>query len=126
PEAEDLRRHVTLLAAHGVPHTLFSGDEIRGVEPALAPLAAALLTPDHGYVGVATLMAALAEAAGRRGVSFVTSRVQAVSAAPGGVRIDTLAEAIDADAVVIAAGSWSGTIPVAPAAPPPVQPIRGQ
>jgi glycine oxidase len=126
-EAEELRRHATLLAAHGVPHTLFSGDEIRGVEPALAPLAAALLTPDHGYVGVATLMAALVDAAGRRNVSFVTSRVQALIAAPGGrVRIDTLAEAIDADAVVIAAGSWSGTIQVAPAAAPPVQPIRGQ
>ncbi|MBI4886156.1 MAG: glycine oxidase ThiO [Acidobacteria bacterium] len=126
-EARELTRHAAVLERRGVPHTVVGGSEIRGIEPALAPLAAGLLTPQHGYVGVATLMAALADAAAVRGVSLLTSRVQGIKHdVAGRIWVNTLREALDAEAVVLAAGSWSGTIPIVSAAPPPVHPIRGQ
>ncbi|MBI4266504.1 MAG: FAD-dependent oxidoreductase, partial [Acidobacteria bacterium] len=43
-----------------------------------------------------------------------------------GLQIVTSAGTSSADAVVIAAGSWSGAISIAPAPPAPVKPIRGQ
>ena len=42
------------------------------------------------------------------------------------MRVHAGTERIDSDALVLAAGSWSGGIPMSPAAPPPVRPVRGQ
>jgi glycine oxidase len=86
---------------------------------------AGLLIPDHGYVGVATFMAALEEASGRRGARLDIMPVARIESA-GGVRVHTGPAHIDSDAVVVAAGSWSGGIPMPPAAPAPVRPVRGQ
>jgi glycine oxidase len=51
--------------------------------------------------------------------------VRQVSKSGDGVRIEAADGPIEADAVVLAAGSWSGTITIGPA-PAPVRPIRGQ
>jgi glycine oxidase len=126
-EASELERLAQELARRGVACELATGAQIAALEPALAPLKSGLLTPQQGYVGVATLMAALAEAAASRGASLSIRRVERIGASsPAGVHLDTSEGPLDVDAVVIAAGSWSGTIPMSPAAPPPVQPIRGQ
>lgn len=116
-----------MLAGRGVPHTLCAGEQVRDLEPALARVSAGLLTPQHGYVGVATLIAALADAAASRGVTRSTARVADVNQGSAGrIRIESSESSVEADAVVIAAGSWSGGIPIAPASAPPIRPIRGQ
>jgi glycine oxidase len=69
-----------------------------------------VVVPDQGYVKVPDLMAALQETARRLGVLVTARHVE---------RLDRL----DADAVVLAAGAWSGLF-TPPA--PPVKPIRGQ
>ena len=68
---------------------------------------------------------ALEEAAGRRGARLDTRSVDRVEA-DGGVRVHSGTDVIDSDALVLAAGSWSGGIPMASAAAAPVRPVRGQ
>jgi len=126
-EARQLATEGRALADAGVPHTSLDSTGVRGIEPALAEdVTAGLLIPDHGYVGVATLVSALAEAAGRAGAALSAAQVRRVTAASGSVRVETSEETLTTDAVVLAAGSWSGGIPMAPAPPAPVRPIRGQ
>lgn len=126
-EARQLERQGRTLADAGVNVTYVEADEARRLEPALATsVRAALLVPEHGYVGAATLVAALAQAASSRGVSLSIARVRAIGRANGALTVDTSGDSLIADAVVLAAGSWSGGIPMTPAAPPPVRPVRGQ
>ena len=70
----------------------------------------ALLVPEHGFVGPAPLVDALVRAATARGVSIVQARA-------------TNIDEIRADAIVIAAGSWSAEFAKTS---PFVKPIRGQ
>ena len=137
------------LRNEGVAHTLLDAGEARALERAVRPdLAGALHIQDHGYVAAGALTSALAEAAARRGAAFQIARV--LSIAGGRIpRVETEAGDIEADAVIVSAGSWSGLLaahaPVAQstsaAAPrrpsalpgggsgqrmPPVKPIRGQ
>jgi glycine oxidase len=70
----------------------------------------ALLVPEHGFVGPAPLIDALVRAATARGVSMVHARA-------------TNIDEIRADAIVIAAGSWSAEFVNTS---PFVKPIRGQ
>ena len=108
-ETNELARAADRLLLARVPHSWLDGDEARRLEPALAPVVqAALLIPQHAYVGAAALMSALVDAAARHGVTFEVSQIE---------RIDPAAGA----ATVIAAGSWSGRV-----SPAPVRPIRGQ
>jgi glycine oxidase len=126
-EAQELARAARRLERDQVPHTFLEGDAVRHLEPALATgIAAALLVPAHGYVGVATLMSALVVASSRHGATFSTAKVQRIDRTSDGVDVTTPTETIAADAVVVAAGSWSAGVPMRPASPPPVRPIRGQ
>jgi len=80
----------------------------RAMEPHIrADVAAALHIHDHGYVSPAALTRALAEAAVRHGAVLSTARVLSLS---GGdiPQVVTATETIEADAVIVAAGSWSG------------------
>jgi glycine oxidase len=126
-EARELDDLARALAERGAPCTRVDGSGARRLEPALADdIRAGLLVPAHGYVGVATLMAALAAASRRRGARLDLSPVDRIESA-GGVRVHAGHERIESDAVVVAAGSWSGGIPMAPAvAAAPVRPVRGQ
>ena len=126
-EARRLEEAARVLAASGVPHTSLDGDAARRLEPWLAEgVRAGLLVPQHGYVGVASLMSALQEAASRHGTTRSTARVNGIDLHDGALTVETSEDSFVADAVVVAAGSWSGGIPMSPAVPPPVRPIRGQ
>jgi len=123
-QLEDERR---ALAEAGVPHSHLEGSALKSLEPALAAdVRSGLLIPEHGYVGVATLVSALAEAAEKAGAVLSGATVRGVSTAGGSVRVETSEETLTTDAVVLAAGSWSGGIPMAAAPPAPVRPVRGQ
>ncbi|MGE3401615.1 MAG: FAD-dependent oxidoreductase [Vicinamibacterales bacterium] len=92
---EELAATAARLAAQQVAH------EWRG---------GSLFIPDHGYVRVPQLMSVLEAAAGTLGIERSVARVERLEPA-----------ALDADAVVLAAGSWSGQVSGAP-----VRPIKGQ
>ena len=126
-EARMLEQAAQVLAASGVPHSSLDGRAARRLEPLLADtIRAGLLVPGHGYVGVSTLMSALVEAARRHGATLSTTRVTGIDHGGPSVTINTPEGMVVSDAVVIAAGSWSGGIPMPPAVPPPVRPVRGQ
>jgi len=126
-EALQLEQDARVLSESGASHTYLDGDATRRLEPSLAEgVRAGLLVPQHGYVGVATLMSALAEAARRHGASLSTARVNGIDLRGRSVSVATSEETFASDAVVVAAGSWSGGIPMAPAVRPPVRPVRGQ
>jgi glycine oxidase len=100
------------LEAADVPYTRLDAGQATQLEPAISTRTTmALLVPAHGFVGVAPLIDALMGAATRRGVSIVQSRA-------------TTIDALRADAIVIAAGSWSAEF--IGASRPFVKPIRGQ
>jgi glycine oxidase len=108
----------------GVAHQLMPGHEALRLEPRLSPrLLSALLLPMHGYVRAAELTAALASASQRRGAEFITANVEEICGGANGVAVETSAGRIESDALILAAGSWSGRVP--PVAPP-VRPVRGQ
>lgn len=114
------------LATAGVAHEYLDGDAARLLEPSLGDrVVAALRVPTHGYVNVDDLMPALEAASARHGATLSVALVSRIAAVGGGVRI-TGSETFDADAVVLAAGSWSGLVDLSPASAPPVKPIRGQ
>jgi glycine oxidase len=96
------------LRDEGVAHTVLDPGHARAMEPHIrADLAGALHIHDHGYVSPAALTRALAEAAVRHGAVLSTARVLSLSG--GDVpQVVTATETIEADAVIVAAGSWSG------------------
>jgi glycine oxidase len=124
-EARELEAAARALAERGAPHTLM-GSDARQLEPSLTDdILAGLLVPIHGYVGVTTLMAALATAARRRGAALDLSPVKRIESSDR-VRVLAGNERIESDAVIVAAGSWSGGIQMAASAAAPVRPVRGQ
>ena len=126
-EAHQLAQAVRSLEEAGVSHVLADGESARKLEPALAGgITAALLVPEHGCVGVATLMSALGEAMSHHGVALSIDSVQRIARGDRDLQVETSTATFAADAVVIAAGCWSGGVAMAPAVPPPVRPVRGQ
>jgi glycine oxidase len=122
----------------GLSRTLADqGIEARWVTPGdfadLEPLAAstargALLIPTHGFVGVTSLTLAAVAAAQKCGAIFTVAAgaIRIFSIDGDRVGVQTSTARLDADRVVLAAGSWSSTIAVEGADPIPVKPIRGQ
>lgn len=126
--AAALRRHRDHQADAGFDSQLLEPAEIRRLEPAIGPDAVLGLATEHDHqVDARQLMRALWIALHREGVQVRTgTRADAVlmeGERANGVRLHD-GERIDADAVVIAAGAWSGQITV----PRPIQthPVRGQ
>lgn len=126
-DAVRLRDTAARHARGGVTHQYLDGHEARALEPALSEaIAGALLVPTHGYVGVRALIRGLAAAASARGATIDhAANVQRV--AQNGSRVQVTIDDVQtqADAVIVAAGSWSGRIAIG-GAYPPVKPIRGQ
>jgi glycine oxidase len=119
--------HASLDAA-GIPNEWLDSSGVRSLEPAVAAEAAGgLHIPGHGYVNVPALVRALVQSARFSGATFV-SPVEAVDVEPraGEVHVRSGDRRDTADAVVVAAGSWSGRVRVKGAAPLPVRPVRGQ
>ncbi len=135
-ENVELERAAAELALAHIPHSWLDARHAQRVEPGLsAGTVGALLIPEHGYVSVAALVDALADAARLKGATFVTMPVTEVQ---GGrrPRVITKDRVLDADIVVIAAGSWSSDLTASSVhprsdavrgdLPAPVRPIRGQ
>jgi glycine oxidase len=101
----------------------------RELEPELAEdVLAAAWYPDEAEVDPPALLRALVAAVGRARVSVRTgATVTGLLVESGrcvGLRLD--AEELRADAVVVAAGSWSSLVPGLPPDVPSVKPARGQ
>ncbi|MGE0593832.1 MAG: glycine oxidase ThiO [Vicinamibacterales bacterium] len=113
-------------AGEGVPHGLLGASEVRRADPSLSHgVCGALLLPQHGYVSVSDLVAALAAAVEMRGGVVVRDTVLALEPTGAGVRVVTADSRWVSDAAVVATGSWSGA-PLGPVPGVPVRPIRGQ
>jgi glycine oxidase len=124
-----LRRTAGALARRGVEADLLDAAAARIEEPHLAADAAGgLLIRAHGFVAVHDLTRAVAAAARRHGAQLVEqSRVRRISRVNGDIAVDTDRGSLRGDAVVLAAGSWSGGIAIAGVASGvPVRPVRGQ
>jgi glycine oxidase len=130
---EALRRQHDRETAAGVRSELWTEARVREAEPAVAPgFVGALCFPDHGIVDNRRLVAALALAAARRGVTVHSGRPVTGLLVEGGrvTGADVCGERHPAGAVVNAAGSWAGLLAAAggqPALPAlPVAPAKGQ
>ncbi len=114
-------------AAQQVPHQWIEQAALHEMEPALRDtITAGVLLPVQGYVDAAGLTRALADAAQQRGAHFTTERVLGIRADHSGVAVTTAEGTLTADALVLAAGSWSSAIAGVTSWPPAVKPIRGQ
>jgi glycine oxidase len=116
------------LSARGVATELLDRRSVREREPHLADdVAGGLLIPCHGYVSATDLTKALVAAARRHGAQVVErGRVRRIVRADGDLKIETDRGSLTANAVVIAAGSWSSQIAIDGAISLPVRPVRGQ
>lgn len=112
----------------GVESEWLDGDAVRVFEPSVTPAAVGgLLTPDHGLVGIESLLSAVVQQAKLSGVTFeFPVEVFTVEQKRDVVEVRTADRVYTADYVVLAAGSWSRRVRVAGVAPLPVRPIRGQ
>src|SRR5262249_30150234 len=123
-----LRVSKAWLDGRGVRNEWVDGASARSIEPALAPATrCGLLVHEHGLVGVSALVRALVHSARPGGATF-EAPVEAASVTPetGRVKIEAGERTYEADAVVIAAGSWTKRVRVAGIENPTVRPIRGQ
>lgn len=123
-QAEALAFEARSLDEAGVACSLLDGESVRLREPALARAVAALLVPTHGYVDARGLTQALSAAAVARGARLTIANVGSLDAAAERAVVTTSEGSFEADAVVVASGSWPVTI--RPTPPPAVKPIRGQ
>lgn len=128
--AEALRREVEREWAAGLEAEWLDPAAARELEPSLAgTIRAAALTQRDAHVDNRRLGRALWAAAAAAGVAFRLGvpAARVVFGSGGQVAGVELAsgERIDAGAVVVAAGSWSGTLGGLPR-PLPVHPVRGQ
>jgi glycine oxidase len=120
------------LDARGVASNLLDAPAALECEPQLSSsVTGGLLIPAHGFVGASQLTHALTTAALRKGARFVDyGRVARLTRDGAGLRLDTsgpLRKVVRADAVVLAAGSWSGAVQIDGVEKRlPVRPIRGQ
>ncbi|HET9450994.1 MAG TPA: glycine oxidase ThiO, partial [Aggregicoccus sp.] len=126
--AHHLEATVAWQRAMGLRAELLSGEEARKLEPALsAEVFAAAHFPDDHQVDNRLLVRALTMAAARVGARFRSGYVRGVLEEQGRVvGVDVDGEALRADAVVVAAGSWSGLVQGLPLDPRVVRPLRGQ
>jgi glycine oxidase len=128
-ELRALRATADTLAQRGVTAVMLDAAATRAEEPQLGDGAAGgLLIEAHGFVGAADLARALAQAARRHGAQLVeSSRVRRIVRRDGDLVVETDRGSLSGDAVVVAAGSWSGEIAVdGISARVPVRPVRGQ
>ena len=129
-ERDDLAREVTWQVTRGLRASLLDAREAREVEPQLAPaIVSAAFFPEDGQVDPPALLRALVAAAARNARITVRSgaTVQKLLVEYGrcvGVALED--GELRADAIVLAAGSWSSLIPGVPSSLPAVRPVRGQ
>ena len=111
------------------PVEFLDADALRALEPAVTPEArGGLLLPRNEWVNNGRLVAALVEAARRRGVQVRLGEPVSELCRAGGRVVGVAGPGlgrIDAGAVVLAAGAWSGQIAGVPSALR-LHPVKGQ
>jgi glycine oxidase len=118
-----------LLKRRGVPALLVDAAAVRIEEPHLGDGAVGgLLIEEHGFVAPTELTRALVTAARHHGAQLIEqSRVRRIAREGDEMVVETDRGTLSGDAVVLAAGSWSGEISVdGVAIRLPVRPVRGQ
>jgi len=105
-----------------------TAEQARALEPSLgAEVRSAALFPDDAQVDNRLLVTALAAAAGRVGVRFRTAQVRGIAhEGARAVGVELTGERLAADAVVVAAGAWTGWVAGTGLAADAVTPARGQ
>jgi len=123
-----LRTTAAVLERRGVPALLLDAATTRIEEPLVGAAAVGgLLIEAHVFVAAPELTRALAAAARQRGAQLVEQRRVRRISGDAEVVIETDRGSLNGGAVVVAAGSWSGDIPIAGVdARVPVRPVRGQ
>ncbi len=128
-QRQSLVRSAQVLGAHGIEAGLLDADAVRAREPELSgTVLGGLVIPLHGYVSASDLSRALAAAARHHGARILEQgRVQSVEHSGNDLVVRTERGTLTGDAVVLAAGSWSGQIEISGAKSRiPVRPVRGQ
>lgn len=129
-EPADLRRATADVARYeraGFDPEVLTGDEARALVPQLSPeVLGAIRFPNERSVRPASLIGALGDRLAALGVARVDGAVTSGRApAGGGVELGGPFGRLGADAVVIAAGAWSGAVTRLFGAPLPVRPGKG-
>ncbi len=127
-ECATLERASKWLTAERVDHRVLDAADLAVMEPGVSRSARlGLFIPTHGFVGVRSLITALAASA-RSHRATIETPVEVVD-----VRIDHAeviatagARVYRADTVVLAAGAWSSRLRIHGLSPVPVRPVRGQ
>jgi glycine oxidase len=122
------RRHAFQRSV-GLEVERLAGDDLRRLEPDLAPVfEAGLFLPRDYWIDNVRLLRALRLSAERAGASLVTGvRATGLVVERGKTRgVETEQGTHPAGAVVIAAGAWSGEIGARDLPPLPMHPVRGQ
>ncbi|PSJ55996.1 hypothetical protein C7I84_21935 [Mesorhizobium ephedrae] len=105
---------LSLRRNHGVRVEILDADQIRQLEPALAPIfKSAVYLPEQGQCpNPGRLVARLAEHAARQGARFIRARVRGFETGPNGASAVLLegGERRPVDQVVLAAGAWSAEL----------------
>jgi glycine oxidase len=128
-ELQALQRAAATLDRLGVPASLLDAAAAREQEPHLGGGAiGALLIESHGFVGATDLTRALGVAARRKGAHLIEgSGVRTITAGDRDIIVETTRGSLTCNAVVLCAGSWSGSIAIHGVEKPvPVRPVRGQ
>jgi glycine oxidase len=128
-EMQALRATADLLARRDLPALLVDAQAVRSEEPQLGDGAiGGLLIESHGFVAAGDLTRALCAAARRHGAQVVEgSKVRRIAQRDGDMVVETDRGRLTGNAVVLAAGSWSGEIAIeGVSATVPVRPVRGQ
>ena len=128
-ELQDLRAIAGVLERRGVPALMLDAEAARAEEPLVADgIAGGLLIEAHGFVAAADLTRALVAAARAKGAQLVEqSRVRRIYQRDGDAVAETDRGTLTSNAVVLAAGTWSGAIAVdGVTSRVPVRPVRGQ
>lgn len=128
-DAAKLRHQHAFQKKLGLPVEWLTAAEARRREPHLATqLAGALWCPEDHQVDNRKVAAALKAAALKAGVTLhedmPVTKVETASDRFRGVMVG--GERHKADMIVLAAGAWSRGVDIAPVAPLPVRPIKGQ
>ncbi len=127
-ELRALQSIAELLARRDVPALMLGAQAVRIEEPQLCDVVGGLLIESHGFVAAGELTRALAAAARHHGAQLIErSRVRRITRRDGDMIVDTDRGSLTGNAVVLAAGSWSGEIAIdGVGATVPVRPVRGQ
>ena len=128
-EMRTLRETADVLARRDVAALLLDAAGVRAEEPQLGDGAVGgLLIDAHGFVAASELTRGLVAAARRHGARVIEqSRVRRIVRSDGDIVVETDRGSLVGNAVVLAAGSWSGDIAIEGVTTRvPVRPVRGQ